>query len=173
MKSVRLAPRVGCPCVASQFAMMSLASVLPACRFPKFCLTASTSFRRRFVCQSFRALKDAAGKDGTITHVMSGATPQGCQVYSFKSPSAKDLDHDYLWRCMKCLPNRGHIGIFNTGTSASLIGDITRKCWWSGSIHIWKSRRSLLRSVHNTYGKSVSRTFALLKDMSAETASSL
>jgi PPK2 family polyphosphate:nucleotide phosphotransferase len=44
---------------------------------------------------------------------MSGVNPQGCQVYSFKSPSAEDLDHDYLWRCMKCLPNRGHIGIFN------------------------------------------------------------
>jgi PPK2 family polyphosphate:nucleotide phosphotransferase len=56
---------------------------------------------------------DAAGKDGTIKHVMSGVNPQGCQVYSFKSPSAEDLDHDYLWRCMKCLPNRGHIGIFN------------------------------------------------------------
>jgi PPK2 family polyphosphate:nucleotide phosphotransferase len=56
---------------------------------------------------------DAAGKDGAIKHVMSGLNPQGCQVYSFKSPSAEDLDHDYLWRCMKCLPNRGHIGIFN------------------------------------------------------------
>jgi PPK2 family polyphosphate:nucleotide phosphotransferase len=56
---------------------------------------------------------DAAGKDGAIKHVMSGVNPQGCQVYSFKSPSAEDLDHDYLWRCTKCLPNRGHIGIFN------------------------------------------------------------
>src|SRR6266853_1639232 len=55
----------------------------------------------------------AAGKDGAIKHVMSGINPQGCQVYSFKSPSAEDLDHDYLWRCMKRLPNRGHIGIFN------------------------------------------------------------
>src|SRR5438876_10132547 len=60
----------------------------------------------------FQAM-DAAGKDGAIKHVMSGANPQGCQVFSFKSPSAEDLDHDYLWRCMKCLPNRGHIGIFN------------------------------------------------------------
>src|SRR5215831_12535641 len=60
----------------------------------------------------FQAL-DAAGKDGAIKHVMSGVNPQGCQVYSFKSPSAEDLDHDYLWRCMKCLPNRGEIGIFN------------------------------------------------------------
>ena len=60
----------------------------------------------------FQAM-DAAGKDGAIKHVMSGINPQGCQVYSFKSPSTEDLDHDYLWRCMKCLPNRGHIGIFN------------------------------------------------------------
>jgi len=60
----------------------------------------------------FQAM-DAAGKDGAIKHVMSGVNPQGCQVVSFKSPSAEDLDHDYLWRCMKCLPNRGHIGIFN------------------------------------------------------------
>ena len=60
----------------------------------------------------FQAM-DAAGKDGAIKHVMSGINPQGCQVFSFKSPSAEDLDHDYLWRCMKVLPNRGHIGIFN------------------------------------------------------------
>jgi PPK2 family polyphosphate:nucleotide phosphotransferase len=60
----------------------------------------------------FQAM-DAAGKDGAIKHVMSGVNPQGCQVYSFKAPSAEELDHDYLWRSMKCLPNRGHIGIFN------------------------------------------------------------
>ena len=60
----------------------------------------------------FQAM-DAAGKDGTIKHVMSGVNPQGCQVTSYKSPSAEDLDHDYLWRCMKNLPERGHIGIFN------------------------------------------------------------
>ena len=60
----------------------------------------------------FQAM-DAAGNDGAIKHVMSGVNPQGCQVYSFKSPSAEDLDHDYLWRCMKCLPTRGQIGIFN------------------------------------------------------------
>jgi len=60
----------------------------------------------------FQAM-DAAGKDGTIKHVMSGVNPQGCQVYSFKSPSAEDLDHDFLWRTTKCLPERGRIGIFN------------------------------------------------------------
>ncbi len=60
----------------------------------------------------FQAM-DAAGKDGAIRHVMSGVNPQGCQVYSFKVPSSEDLDHDYLWRCQKCLPERGRIGIFN------------------------------------------------------------
>ena len=60
----------------------------------------------------FQAM-DAAGKDGAIKHVMSGVNPQGCQVFSFKSPTSEDLDHDYLWRCMKCLPERGRIGIFN------------------------------------------------------------
>lgn len=60
----------------------------------------------------FQAM-DAAGKDGVIKHVMSGVNPQGCQVASFKSPSAEDLDHDYLWRCQKHLPERGRIGIFN------------------------------------------------------------
>src|SRR3989440_1258663 len=60
----------------------------------------------------FQAM-DAAGKDGAIKHVMSGVNPQGCQVYSFKAPSSEDLNHDFLWRTNKCLPERGHIGIFN------------------------------------------------------------
>jgi PPK2 family polyphosphate:nucleotide phosphotransferase len=60
----------------------------------------------------FQAM-DAAGKDGTIQHVMSGINPQGCQVFSFKTPSAEELSHDFLWRTTKCLPERGRIGIFN------------------------------------------------------------
>ncbi len=60
----------------------------------------------------FQAM-DAAGKDSTIEHVMSGVNPQGCQVFSFKSPSAEERDHTYLWRNMKALPERGRIGIFN------------------------------------------------------------
>ena len=60
----------------------------------------------------FQAM-DAAGKDSTIKHVMSGINPQGCQVFSFKQPSSEDLDHDFLWRYFKCLPERGRIGIFN------------------------------------------------------------
>jgi PPK2 family polyphosphate:nucleotide phosphotransferase len=60
----------------------------------------------------FQAM-DAAGKDGVIKHVMSGVNPQGCQVYSFKAPSDEDLDHDFMWRCIKRVPERGRIGIFN------------------------------------------------------------
>jgi PPK2 family polyphosphate:nucleotide phosphotransferase len=60
----------------------------------------------------FQAM-DAAGKDSTIKHVMSGVNPQGCQVFSFKSPSTEELDHDYLWRTHKAMPERGRIGIFN------------------------------------------------------------
>jgi PPK2 family polyphosphate:nucleotide phosphotransferase len=60
----------------------------------------------------FQAM-DAAGKDGTIKHVMAGVNPQGCQVYSFKAPSEEELDHDFLWRCVQRLPERGRIGIFN------------------------------------------------------------
>jgi len=60
----------------------------------------------------FQAM-DAAGKDGAISHVMSGVNPQGCQVYSFKQPSPEELDHDFLWRTTRCLPERGRIGIFN------------------------------------------------------------
>jgi len=72
-------------------------------------LYAQDKFAVLFIFQAM----DAAGKDGAIKHVMSGVNPQGCQVYAFKAPSAEDLDHDYLWRCLKCAPNRGHIGIFN------------------------------------------------------------
>lgn len=60
----------------------------------------------------FQAM-DAAGKDSAISHVMSGVNPQGCQVFSFKAPSAEELDHDYLWRTHRCMPERGRIGIFN------------------------------------------------------------
>jgi PPK2 family polyphosphate:nucleotide phosphotransferase len=60
----------------------------------------------------FQAM-DAAGKDGAIKHVLSGVNPQGCEVTSFKAPSGEELDHDYLWRCAKRIPPRGHIGVFN------------------------------------------------------------
>lgn len=73
---------------------------------------------RLYACDKWSVLlifqaMDAAGKDGVIKHVMSGLNPQGCQVFSFKAPSAEELDHDFLWRCQKRLPERGRIGIFN------------------------------------------------------------
>jgi PPK2 family polyphosphate:nucleotide phosphotransferase len=67
---------------------------------------------KRALLLIFQAM-DAAGKDGTIEHVMSGVNPQGCQVFSFKAPSSEELDHDFLWRTTRCLPERGRIGIFN------------------------------------------------------------
>jgi PPK2 family polyphosphate:nucleotide phosphotransferase len=67
---------------------------------------------REAVLLIFQAM-DAAGKDGVIRHVMSGVNPQGCQVFSFKHPSAAELEHDFLWRTSQCLPERGRIGIFN------------------------------------------------------------
>jgi PPK2 family polyphosphate:nucleotide phosphotransferase len=67
---------------------------------------------RRSLLLIFQAL-DAAGKDGTIKHVMSGVNPQGCQVTSFRQPSEEELDHDWMWRCWRALPERGRIGVFN------------------------------------------------------------
>jgi len=70
------------------------------------------AYNRYSVLLIFQAM-DAAGKDGAIKHVMSGVNPQGCQVFSFKHPSAEELQHDFLWRTTRCLPERGKIGIFN------------------------------------------------------------
>src|SRR5271169_1792751 len=67
---------------------------------------------RHAILLIFQAM-DAAGKDGAIKHVMSGVNPQGCQVFSFKHPSAAELQHDFLWRTTRDLPERGKIGIFN------------------------------------------------------------
>ena len=72
-------------------------------------LYASDSYSLLLIFQAM----DAAGKDGAIEHVMSGVNPQGCQVFSFKQPSAEELDHNFLWRCSKNTPERGRIGIFN------------------------------------------------------------
>jgi PPK2 family polyphosphate:nucleotide phosphotransferase len=100
----------------------------------------------------FQAM-DAAGKDGAIKHVMSGVNPQGCQVYSFKSPSAEELDHDYLWRCMKCLPNRGSIGIFNRSYYEETLVVRVHPEFLSTKIppslvtkHIWKERFEDIRA---------------------------
>lgn len=70
------------------------------------------AYERYALLLIFQAM-DAAGKDGTIKHVMSGVNPQGCQVYNFRQPSREELDHDFFWRTYKCMPERGRIGIFN------------------------------------------------------------
>ena len=90
----------------------------------------------------FQAM-DAAGKDSTIKHVMSGVNPQGCQVVSFKAPSAEDLDHDFMWRYSKRLPERGRIGIFNRSYYEEVLvvrvhrrssrGSSSRPRWWQSA----------------------------------------
>jgi PPK2 family polyphosphate:nucleotide phosphotransferase len=101
----------------------------------------------------FQAM-DAAGKDGTIKHVMSGVNPQGCQVDSFKAPSAEDLDHDFLWRSAKSIPKRGHIGIFNRSYyEETLVVRVHRELFERQKLppelvtkHIWKERFQDIRN---------------------------
>jgi PPK2 family polyphosphate:nucleotide phosphotransferase len=102
----------------------------------------------------FQAM-DAAGKDGAIKHVMSGVNPQGCQVFSFKAPTSEDLDHDYLWRCIKCLPERGRIGIFNRSYyEETLVVRVHREFLEKQKLppdlitkDIWKERFQDIRSI--------------------------
>jgi len=101
----------------------------------------------------FQAM-DAAGKDGTIKHVMSGVNPQGCQVSSFKAPTSEDLDHDYLWRCIKHLPERGRIGIFNRSYYEETLVVRVHPAFLAGqklpaecvTKHIWDERFQDIRS---------------------------
>ena len=101
----------------------------------------------------FQAM-DAAGKDGTIKHVMSGVNPQGCQVSSFKGPSSMDLDHDYMWRCVKELPERGRIGIFNRSYYEETLAVRVHPEFLAGqklpkrcvTKHIWEERFQDLRA---------------------------
>jgi len=107
----------------------------------------------------FQAM-DAAGKDGAIKHVMSGVNPQGCQVASFKAPSAEDLDHDYLWRCTKHLPERGRIGIFNRSYYEEVLvvrvhDDLLRKQKLPERLitkDIWEDRLRDIRSLERYLG---------------------
>jgi PPK2 family polyphosphate:nucleotide phosphotransferase len=109
----------------------------------------------------FQAM-DAAGKDGTIKHVMSGVNPQGCQVYSFKAPSAEELDHDFLWRSTKCLPERGRIGIFNRSYyEETLVVRVHQEFLEKQKLprklvtkHIWKERFEDIASFERYLGRS-------------------
>ena len=102
----------------------------------------------------FQAM-DAAGKDSVIKHVMSGVNPQGCEVYSFKAPSAEEMDHDYLWRCLRRVPERGRIGIFNRSYyEETLVVRVHRELLASERIprslvtdDIWKERFEDIRNV--------------------------
>jgi PPK2 family polyphosphate:nucleotide phosphotransferase len=106
----------------------------------------------------FQAM-DAAGKDGAIKHVMSGVNPQGCQVFSFKAPTSEDLDHDYLWRCIKCLPERGRIGIFNRSYyEETLVVRVHREFLEKQKLppdlitkDIWKERFQDIRSIERYF----------------------
>lgn len=118
----------------------------------------------------FQAM-DAAGKDGAIKHVMSGINPQGCQVASFKAPTADDLDHDYFWRCQRHLPERGRIGIFNRSYYEEvLVVRVHPEILCSQKIppslitkDIWKERYQDIRSFerHLTRNGTVIRKFFL------------
>jgi len=118
----------------------------------------------------FQAM-DAAGKDGTIKHVMSGVNPQGCQVYSFKAPSQQDLDHDYLWRTTRCMPERGRIGIFNRSYYEEvLVVRVHPELLEAEKLpreflgkHIWKQRYADIRNFENyaTNNGTVIRKFFL------------
>jgi PPK2 family polyphosphate:nucleotide phosphotransferase len=108
----------------------------------------------------FQAM-DAAGKDSTIKHVMSGVNPQGCQVFSFKAPSHEELDHDYLWRCMKALPERGRIGIFNRSYYEEVLVVRVHPALLKGqrippflvTKHIWKERYEDINAIERYLGR--------------------
>ncbi len=118
----------------------------------------------------FQAM-DAAGKDGIIKHVMSGVNPQGCQVYSFKAPSDLELQHDFLWRTTRCLPERGHIGIFNRSYYEEVLvvrvhPEILKSQKTPESLtgkHIWEERFEDIRGFerHVARGGTVIRKFFL------------
>jgi len=103
----------------------------------------------------------AAGKDSTIKHVMSGVNPQGCEVWSFKAPSMEELDHDFLWRCNKRLPSRGHIGIFNRSYyEETLIVRVHRELLEKEKLpeelitkKIWKERFEDIRNFEQYLGR--------------------
>lgn len=108
----------------------------------------------------FQAM-DAAGKDSTIKHVMSGINPQGCQVTSFKAPSAEELDHDFLWRCQRRLPERGRIGIFNRSYYEETLVVRVHPELLAGqklpaervSKHIWQERFEDIRAFERYLGR--------------------
>ncbi len=102
----------------------------------------------------FQAM-DAAGKDGTIKHVMSGVNPMGCSVHAFKAPSAEELDHDFLWRAVKALPARGRIGIFNRSYYEETLVVRVREQLPDGLVtkHIWRERFEDINAFERYLGR--------------------
>ena len=124
----------------------------------------------------FQAM-DAAGKDGVIKHVMSGVNPQGCQVFSFKHPSAAELEHDFLWRTTQCLPERGRIGIFNRSYYEEVLivrvhPEILRSEGMPGELldekTIWKERYRSIVDMENHLTRSGTRIIKFFLHLSRE-----
>ena len=132
-------------------------------------LYASNQFAILLILQAM----DAAGKDGVIRHVMSGVNPQGCQVFSFKHPSATELQHDFLWRTTRDLPERGRIGIFNRSYYEEVLivrvhPDILQNEGLPHQKHVWHSRyrsiNDLERHLHDNGMRIVKFFLHLSKD---------
>lgn len=124
----------------------------------------------------FQAM-DAAGKDGAIKHVMSGVNPQGCQVFSFKHPTATELEHDFLWRTTRCLPERGHIGIFNRSYYEEvLIVRVHPEILLSQGLpderskkkHIWQERYSSIIDLESHLSRNGTRIIKFFLHLSEE-----
>ena len=120
---------------------------------------------------------DAAGKDGAIRHVMSGVNPQGCQVFSFKQPSADELEHDFLWRTTRCLPERGRIGIFNRSYYEEVLvvrvhPEILRSQGLSEELRdektIWEERYRSIRDLERHLYRNGTRTIKIFLHLSQE-----
>jgi len=118
---------------------------------------------------------DAAGKDGAIRHVMSGVNPQGCQVFSFKQPSADELEHDFLWRTTRCLPERGRIGIFNRSYYEEVLvvrvhPEILRSQGLSEELRdektIWEERYRSIRDLERHLYRNGTRTIKVFLHLS-------
>lgn len=124
----------------------------------------------------FQAM-DAAGKDGAIRHVMSGINPQGCQVFSFKHPSAAELEHDFLWRTSQCLPERGRIGIFNRSYYEEVLivrvhPEILRSQGLPDGLHtektIWEGRYRSIVDLENHLHRNGTRVIKFFLHLSEE-----
>jgi PPK2 family polyphosphate:nucleotide phosphotransferase len=138
--------------------------------------------RVHYACNRYALLlilqgMDAAGKDGAIRHVMSGVNPQGCQVFSFKQPSAEELEHDFLWRTTCRLPERGHVGIFNRSYCEEVLvvrvhPEILRSQGLAEELRdektIWEERYRSIRDLESHLYRNGTRTVKIFLHLSKE-----